>query len=222
MANNAFSKFKQLYEKDAPNMIYRVMLLEGNLATVEQVDDVLSGKDVDLSEKTKKLITNIDKAFNYLIASEGKKPTYDFLENINGIVTDGTLSNPMLEGNLRVTPVTISGTSYVPKTQDYYHAVAELISVLDRVTSYPTEENIYEFYLEGMRNQHFNDGNKRTMYFAVNKLLLDKWAGIIVTLPTLDKQDEWLDNLMMYYEHNTYTPKKNAIAYLVNNNTEFL
>lgn len=201
-------KYIEYFKEHKVDLVYRTSLLEGKIATRFQTAELLSnGKMSSLVGKDKIILLNIYASWKMILVTEADKPTIDFYSEINELLTDRTFYNPLEEGQIRVKPVTISGSSYIPPVRNYSESVLELTQLFNQVK--PTTDSILYMYLVLMKQQYFNDGNKRSAYLLTNYLLMNQDLGVLY-LPS-DNSKKWYEYLKKWYEKGEYQP---FISYL--------
>lgn len=85
--------------------------------------------------------------------------------------------------------------------------IAKLNHLFNQVK--PSVDSILYMYLILMKQQYFNDGNKRLAYLLTNQLLMNSNLGVLY-LPS-DNGKKWYEYLKNWYEKGEYQP---FISYL--------
>ncbi len=85
--------------------------------------------------------------------------------------------------------------------------IAKLNHLFNQVK--PSVDSILYMYLILMKQQYFNDGNKRLAYLLTNQLLMNSNLGVLY-LPS-DNGKKWYEYLKSWYEKGEYQP---FISYL--------
>ncbi|WP_129721384.1 Fic family protein [Xylanivirga thermophila] len=178
--------------------IYYSARLEGCNVTFPDTKTILDGVSVaNLKMSDVEVILNLRDAWKYLIDNIEKTFDLDFACKINYFVA----RNESLEwGVLRNGNVSISGVDYVPSIpnkQDVIDDINEILSI-ENVT-----ERAIRYFLWGMRNQLFWDGNKRTSILCANKILISEGKGIL-SIPEKHIR-EFNIRLTEFYNTNEYS-----------------
>lgn len=137
------------------------------------------------------LFENIDYANNFAILGQINKICLD------GIEYDG--------GEIRHSPVTMGGTSWVPLYPDELTVKEDLKTLVNRVENAKTDtarlNGILDVFSYLCRTQIFIDGNKRVAPLFANKTLMQYDLGILSIL--VEKCSKFKELLTEFYE----TPK---------------
>ncbi|MDR3586064.1 MAG: Fic family protein [Desulfosporosinus sp.] len=178
--------------------IYNSARLEGCNVTFPDTQTILDGISVpNLRISDIECVLNLRDAWKFLLDNITKPFELEFVCKINSYVA----RNESLEwGVLRTGTVGISGTGYVPPTPVRESVVQEIerINNIENVT-----ERAIKYFLWGMRNQLFWDGNKRTSTLCANKILIKEGKGIL----SVKEQNlrEFNQRLTDFYNSNDYT-----------------
>ena len=132
------------------------LLLEGQPASARNADE-------------RQMVLNHKQAIEYLVESaSGLRVDEGTLRNLHALLADNLLSNSADAGRLRVTPVEISGSVYVPLGNP--QLIAECFRQLTLTAAAITDPFEQSFFLlvHLPYLQPFIDGNKRTARLASN------------------------------------------------------
>lgn len=162
---------RQILQRLLIDLSWNSSRLEGNtysfLDTERLIELGESAEGKDLQET--QMILNHKAAIEYLVdGAESIAPNPGIVQNLHALMMENLLANPMDEGCLRVAPVGIRGTAYIPT------AVPQVIDECFRqiLRTAAEIEDSYEqsfFLLVHIPYlQPFLDGNKRTARLAAN------------------------------------------------------
>lgn len=186
-----------LAKKLLVNNIYNSAKLEGLNVTFPETETILRGVNVgSVPIDEIECILNLRNAWKYLFKTLDEPFNLDYVCKINDYVS----RNESLEwGKLRMGNVGISGTSYKPPIPIKQRVSQDIDNIL-KLNSV-TEQGIY-YFLYGIRNQLFWDGNKRTSTICANKILISGGVGIL----TIDEDNllEFNKFLQKFYNDGIY------------------
>lgn len=179
-------------------LIYDQAILEGIATTFPDTERILENAKIsNVSASDVQKILNLKHAWEFILDKDViQSPTNYYLsQHIAKLVNQGFF----IDGcRIRTFPVTIGGTSYIPKVP-YEHEVKESI---DNIISSNTDDvdTAINLILYIMRSQVFNDGNKRTAIILANHYLISQGKGLIIIPDNL--VEEFRKLLVNYYEGN--------------------
>lgn len=200
---NLKQKYISFFEANKVDLVYRTSLLEGEIATRFQTQQIIKSREIKhLTKREYNTISNIYNTWKKIVSHPYEQPTIDFYSYLNELVTQSTLVNFLEEGQFRVKRVTISQSTYIPKVRTYQQTVEEVNGLFNTIK--PTVDSILKLYLTLMKEQYFNDGNKRTAYFLANYLLMNYNLGVLTLPETVNS--EWYSYLKEYYEKDLDKP----------------
>lgn len=178
------------------NTIYKQAILEGVATTFADTESIIEGGKVNnmTSEDVMKIV-NLKHAWEFILNKNviQSQTNFALLCEINRFVQEGFYYSA---GKVRSTPVSITGTDWIPDLPIESVIKEELDDIfngdLDDI------DKAIELLLYVMRKQIFIDGNKRTAVIFANHYLISKGKGIIVIPAEL--ADEYKNLLIGYYE----------------------
>lgn len=179
-------------------LIYDQAILEGIATTFPDTERILENAKIsNISASDVQKILNLKHAWEFILNKDViQSPTNYYLsQHIAKLVNQGFFIDG---GRIRVFPVTIGGTSYIPKVP-YEHEVKESIDniISNSINDVDTAINLILYM---MKSQIFNDGNKRTAIIFANHYLIGKGKGLIIIPDNL--VEEFRKLLINYYEGN--------------------
>ena len=179
-------------------LIYDQAILEGIATTFPDTERILENAKIsNISASDVQKILNLKHAWEFILNKDViQSPTNYYLsQHIAKLVNQGFFIDG---GRIRVFPVTIGGTSYIPKVP-YEHEVKESIDniISNSINDVDTAINLILYM---MKSQIFNDGNKRTVIIFANHYLIGKGKGLIIIPDNL--VEEFRKLLINYYEGN--------------------
>ena len=176
--------------------IYKQAKLEGIVATLADTESIIEGGKVNnmTSEDVLKIV-NLKHAWEFILNKNVilSNTNFALLCEINKIVEEGFYYTA---GQLRNTPVTISGTTWKPDFPIESVIKEELEEIFTKKID--DIDRAIELLLYTMKKQAFIDGNKRTAVIYSNHYLISKGKGIIA-IPT-ELTEEFKGLLITYYE----------------------
>lgn len=177
--------------------IYDQAVLEGVATTFPQTEDILENGIVNgVKASDVQKILNLKHAWEFILDKDiiRSGAHYYVLCHIAKLVNEGFYSDG---GRLRGVPMAIGGTSYTPPMLIESRARDELDSLLSSGDRDEVDTAI-ELCLYCMKNQLFNDGNKRTAVIFASYYLIANGAGLLVIPEALVPEFKKL--LIAYYE----------------------
>lgn len=185
------------YAKDnLVKTIYKQAILEGVAVKLDDVKDIIKGKDVsDVTSTDVMKVINLKHAWEFILDENViLSPTnYSLLCEVNKMIEEGFYYSA---GKIRSVPVKMGGTTWIPDLPIESVIKEDLDIILNKDIS-DVEKGI-EILLYVMKKQIFVDGNKRTAAIFANHYLISKGMGIIV-IPA-EMTSEFKDLLISYYE----------------------
>ena len=187
-----------LAKRMLPDTVYKQAILEGINTTFIKTDDIIQGGIVkEMSVSDVYVIVNLKHAWEFILNKYiiTSKTSFDLLCAINKLVEEGFYYNA---GQLRTTPVSITGTSYIPDFSFEADIKDDINNILNKKIN-DVDKSI-ELLLYVMRKQMFIDGNKRCAVILANHYLISKGKGLLV-VPD-DRVEEFRILLGEYYDTN--------------------
>ena len=195
-------------KRNIVDYIWKSANLEGIGVTYPETQAIYDGGIVNgLTVDNIIAINNLKYAWEFILENKDIKSDYNTLCYIHKLTVDKLVLEQNL-GKLRTTPVNIGGTTWKPDfpiESKIKEELEELLSEQDKTTT----EIAIEVMLYIMRRQMFIDGNKRVAMLFANKIMIDNGNGIISIAQ--DKQAEFYEKLIKYYETGDSTDIKNWI-----------
>ncbi|HQC30373.1 MAG TPA: Fic family protein [Acholeplasmataceae bacterium] len=179
-------------------LIYDQAILEGIATTFPDTEKILDNAKIsNISASDVQKILNLKHAWEFILDKDViQAPTNYYLsQHIAKLVNQGFFTDG---GRIRAVPVTIGGTSYIPK-MPYEHEVKEEIANIISSSNDDVATAI-NLILYIMKTQVFNDGNKRTAIIFANHYLISNGKGLIIIPDNL--VGEFRKLLVDYYEGN--------------------
>ena len=175
--------------------IYKQAMLEGVATTYSDTEAIVNGgkvKDMNATDISK--VINLKHSWEFILDENviSYPTSFPVLTQINGLVEEGLSYSA---GKVRVLPVSIGGSTYIPPIPLEYQIKEDLIEILNKEISL---ETAIELVLFVMKKQIFTDGNKRTAVIFANHYMISHGLGIIVIPAEL--VDEYKKLLVLYYE----------------------
>lgn len=183
--------------KHLAETIYKQAKLEGVVVTLSDTENIIEGSKVNnMTPQDIMKVVNLKHAWEFILNKNViLSPTnYALLCEINKLVLEGFYYNG---GKLRVLPVQIGGTKWIPDIPNEINVKNNL----NDIVKLNDDLNIaIELLLYVTRMQLFVDGNKRTSVIFANHYLISKGLGLIVIPEKLVEKYKKL--LIDYYESN--------------------
>ncbi len=206
----------------ARNILQRLMIdlswassrLEGNTYSLLETEKLIeigeAAQGKDLAET--QMIQNHKAAIEYLVDSASDLSISPFIvRNLHALLSDNLLQNPAACGRLRVTPVGIGGSTYIPLEngqliQDFFD---QLTTTADLIQN-PFEQSFFLMvhlpYL-----QPFDDVNKRVSRLAATIPLI---KNNLCPLSFMDMPESiYIDGIMAVYELNRVELLRDAFVW---------
>ena len=178
------------------SIIYDQAVLEGVSATFKDTELIIeNGKVNNVSTEDVLKIINLKHAWEFVLDKDVilSKSSYYLSQYIAKLVNEGFYSDG---GRIRGVPVSIGGSSYVPKIPIENIVRDEINNIIN--SSLDDIDKSIEIALYVMKTQIFIDGNKRTGIIFANHYLISKGKGLLV-IP-YDLVTEFKKLLVLYYE----------------------
>ncbi len=142
-------------------------------------------------------ILNLKHAWEFILDKDVIQSKSDFylLSHIARLINEGFYSDG---GRVRVVPVSIGGSSYIPPIPIESDVKEKLDGIINSKKS--EIDKAIELCLYSMKTQIFIDGNKRAAVIYANHYMISKGLGLIVISEQLVSEFKQL--LIKYYEGN--------------------
>lgn len=176
--------------------IYSQAILEGVSTTFPQTEDIIENGTVNgMKASDIQKILNLKHAWEFILDKDVIQSKSDFylLSHIARLINEGFYSDG---GRVRVVPVSIGGSSYIPPIP----IESDVKEKLDKIINSKKSEidKAIELCLYSMKAQIFIDGNKRASVIYANHYMISKGLGLIVISEQLVSEFKQL--LIKYYE----------------------
>ena len=176
--------------------IYSQAILEGVSTTFPQTEDIIENGTVNgMKASDIQKILNLKHAWEFILDKDVIQSKSDFylLSHIARLINEGFYSDG---GRVRVVPVSIGGSSYIPPIP----IESDVKEKLDKIINSKKSEidKAIELCLYSMKTQIFIDGNKRAAVIYANHYMISKGLGLIVISEQLVSEFKQL--LIKYYE----------------------
>ncbi|MCF0117501.1 MAG: Fic family protein, partial [Bacilli bacterium] len=184
-----------LARKNLVESIYKQAMLEGVATTFSDTETIVNGGKVnDMSAEDITKVINLKHAWNFILDENviAYPTSFPVLTQINALVEEGLTYSA---GKVRMLPVSIGGSSYIPPIPLEYQIKEELLELLNKDVSVDVAIELVLFI---MKKQIFTDGNKRTAIIFANHYLVSHGLGLIVIPSELVSKYKKL--LIDYYE----------------------
>ena len=178
------------------SIIYDQAVLEGVSTTFPDTELIIeNGKVNNVSTEDVLKIINLKHAWEFILDKDVilSKSTYYVSQYIAKLVNEGFYLDG---GRIRSVPVTIGGSSYVPKIPIENNVRDEINNIIE--SSLDDIDKSIELALYVMKTQIYIDGNKRTGIIFANHYLISKGKGLLVV--PYDLVSEFKKLLVLYYE----------------------
>lgn len=191
-------RLAQMFARQNRNLIiFNQAILEGISITFSEIELLLEqGIIKNAKADDIKKILNLKRAWEFILDDNVLLSITDLnlISYIAQIVNDGFFYNA---GQIRVVPVRIGGSNYIPPIPIESKAKEEINSIL-RATELSYAQKATKLCLYLMKAQLFNDGNKRIAVIATNHFLISQGIGILA-IPH-EKVPKFQKMLVEYYE----------------------
>ena len=177
-------------KRNIVDYIWKSANLENIAVTYPETQVIFEGYSVE-GYKVEEItaINNLKRAWKFLLNDIDLDLSLAYICQINKIVGEGVFLNPGI----------IQKNSIESQVKEE----------LEEITGESYTEKALNMMLYLMRRQLFLDGNKRTAMLIANKIMIENGCGII-SIP-IDKQKEFFELLIEYYETNNNEKIKNYL-----------
>lgn len=190
--------------KNMKTIIYDQAILEGVSTTFPDTELILeNGKVNNMTSEDVLKIINLKHAWEFILDKDViLSPTSYYVGQYTAkLINEGFYQDG---GRIRVVPVRIGGTEYIPPIPSEEVVRATINNIIN--DSIEDIDKAIEIALYIMKTQVFIDGNKRTAIILANHYLVSKGKGILVV--PYNKVSEFKKLLVAYYEGNCETEIK--------------
>lgn len=178
--------------------IYSQAILEGVSTTFPQTEDIIENGTVNgMKASDIQKILNLKHAWEFILDKDVIQSKSDFylLSHIARLINEGFYSDG---GRVRVVPVSIGGSSYIPPIPIESDVKEKLDGIINSKKS--EIDKAIELCLYSMKTQVFIDGNKRASVIYANHYMISKGLGLIVISEQL--VPEFKQHLIKFYEND--------------------
>ena len=190
--------------KNMKTIIYDQAILEGVSTTFPDTELILeNGKVNNMTSEDVLKIINLKHAWEFILDKDViLSPTSYYVSQYTAkLINEGFYQDG---GRIRLVPVRIGGTEYIPPIPSEEVVRATINSIIN--DNIEDIDKAIEIALYIMKTQVFIDGNKRTAIILANHYLVSKGKGILVV--PYNKVSEFKKLLVAYYEGNCETEIK--------------
>ena len=177
-------------KRNIVDYIWKSANLENIAVTYPETQVIFEGYSVE-GYKVEEItaINNLKRAWKFLLNDIDLDLSLAYICQINKIVGEGVFLN----------------SGIIQKNS----IESQVKEELEEITGESYTEKALNMMLYLMRRQLFLDGNKRTAMLIANKIMIENGCGII-SIP-IDKQKEFFELLIEYYETNNNEKIKNYL-----------
>ena len=176
--------------------IYDQAVLEGVATSFPQTEEIIdNGKVSGMTATDVQKILNLKHAWEFILDKDviASKSDYYMLSYIARLVNEGFFAEG---GRIRVVPVTIGGSSYIPPIPNEIDIKDEIREITEEKAD--VIDTAIKLCLYCMKTQIFLDGNKRASVIFANHYLISHGEGFLV-IPEKEVP-EFKNLLVKYYE----------------------
>lgn len=176
--------------------IYDQAVLEGVATSFPQTEEIIdNGKVSGMTATDVQKILNLKHAWEFILDKDviASKSDYYMLSYIARLVNEGFFAEG---GRIRVVPVTIGGSSYIPPIPNEIDIKDEIREITEEKAD--VIDTAIKLCLYCMKTQIFLDGNKRASVIFANHYLISHGGGFLV-IPEKEVP-EFKNLLVKYYE----------------------
>lgn len=189
--------------------IQSMAIIEKISFSEDELDRVLELKILERADTYEiKTVFNLKDAWEFMILHLEDKLTLNFIKEINYKIAN---HQALVPGELRTEKNYVSGI-YEISVLDLKQIESTIYNCTE--TKENLERTCLELFYSLILNQWFWDGNKRTAFLVLNKLLISNGLGYIF-IETSD-QKEFEEYLNMCYMHRDVKSKNDFFIYLSN------
>lgn len=176
--------------------IYQTVGIELPGMTFSAVKDIVENRPNNIPYEDVLVVNGIKRTWEYVVEEAGNTPLeLDTILYYNFLLMEDLMLGA---GKLRIQPVIITGTSYVPPMPSE-KAVEETIAVI-RSEQNPLRQGA-KWFAYAAKSQWFRDGNKRTAAMLANHYLMQNDCGLFLLPDTVTRDSqEFVQNLIEYYD----------------------
>lgn len=174
--------------------VWKSANIEGLGTSYPNTECILNGIPVNTTWEESTFITNMSRAWRFILENIGVKNDLLYLRSLHEICCKMLVRSA---GELRTRTVRIGGCTYIPEIPVIDNVYNSLNSI-DNIQK-PIDKAMVMFcYLT--RSQLFWDGNKRMAQLMTNKILIENGIGILNF--KIDLIPDLMNHLVKFYESN--------------------
>lgn len=190
------SKYCDYARENILTAVYQTVGIELPGMTFPVVKDIVENQPNSIPYEDVLVVDGVKRAWEYAVEKAANTPLkLDTILYYNFLLMDDVMLGA---GKLRIQPVMITGTNYVPPMPSE-EAVEETLAVI-RSEQNPLRQGA-KWFAYTAKSQWFRDGNKRTAAMLANHYLMQNDCGLFLLSDTVtgDSQ-EFVQNLIEYYD----------------------
>lgn len=176
--------------------VYQTVGIELPGMPFSEVKDIVENQPNNIPYEDVLVVDGVKRAWEYAVEKAANTPLkLDTILHYNFLLMDDVMLGA---GKLRIQPVMITGTNYVPPMPSE-ETVEETLAVI-RSEQNPLRQGA-KWFAYTAKSQWFRDGNKRTAAMLANHYLMQNDCGLFL-LPDTGTRDsqEFVQNLIEYYD----------------------
>lgn len=204
-------KFSEQYIKE---ILYSVTLFENLDVTPHNIEAIvnLSNEKINISGHDNMILSDAMSAWKWVLDTLEQPIDIDYIINLNKLVAE---HQALKVGQLRDGEGGyVHGSEYNPPIPEY--GVVET-KVKELLTGSNILDNALQYFCYATKNQLFYDGNKRTSYLIVNKILIANGIGIFYINDEVKEEFNKLLNNHYNYSHIEIQHKDILIEFINTN-----
>lgn len=190
------SKYRDYARENILAAIYQTVGIELPLMTFPETRDVVENRPNNIPYGDALVVNGLKHAWKYAIEeAENVTIELDTILHYNFLLMDDVMLGA---GKLRIHPVTITGTNYIPPMPSV-EAVEETLDIIHSEQD-PLRQGA-KWFAYVAKSQWFRDGNKRTAAMVANHYLIQNDCGLFLLPDTVTRDSqEFVQNLIEYYD----------------------
>ncbi|WP_270852429.1 Fic family protein [Fusobacterium varium] len=197
--NDNVIKNRGLARKYAQKLIQSMSVLEKISFSEEEIEEVIQGKYMEKVDTYEvRTVINLSDAWEQIMETLEKPLTIDYIVHINKIIAK---HQALKVGDIRDGNTFVSGEFEIqtPNKGVIKRFTERLNKMLMEAPIIEKEKVAITIFYNIILNQWFYDGNKRTAFAIMNKILIGHGIGVMLILPdNLDKFSNLLYNCYKY------------------------
>lgn len=176
--------------------VYQTVGIELPGMPFSEVKDIVENQPNNIPYEDVLVVDGVKRAWEYAVEKAANTPLkLDTILHYNFLLMDDVMLGA---GKLRIQPVMITGTNYVPPMPSE-ETVEETLAVI-RSEQNPLRQGA-KWFAYTAKSQWFRDGNKRTAAMLANHYLMQNDCGLFLLPGTVTRDSqEFVQNLIEYYD----------------------